>query len=216
MAIATPLAIELELDCSGSAECRSFATPLLSQLALGRYDLCSVFELDAPLEEWAATHRTARRRAARADRLGYAFAPFDRSRYVDDVFAVNTSLERRQGRPMTAGYRERPSSSPEPAPTCPRHGVHAYGVFLDSDLRPELVAYAFIYRAGALALVSQILGHGAHLASDVMYLLARGVLANELELGGYLVYNRHDSGTDGLRYYKERVGFEPREVAWTP
>jgi len=208
-------AIALELECSGSPVCRSFAEPLLSQLVLGRYDVCSVLDLDGlDLEAWAETHRTARRRARRAERLGYRFAPFVREAYVDDLYSINTSLERRQGRPMSAGYRERPSPEPDPEWPCPRHGVHAFGVFAGAEKPVPLVAYAFIYRAGDLALVSQILGHGDYLRDDVMYLLARGVLEVERESGGFLVYNRHDSGTDGLRYFKERIGFEGREVEW--
>jgi hypothetical protein len=29
-----------------------------------------------------------------------------------------------------------------------------------------------------------------------------------------VVYNRADSGTDGLRFFKERLGFGPMEVEW--
>lgn len=208
--------IALEVECQGGEDCSSFAEPLLSQLVLGRYDVMSVLDLDGlELREWAEAHRTARKRAARAERLGYAVATYDRSRYLDDEFAINTSLERRQGRPMTAGYRERPAASD--VWSCPRHRVTAYGVFEPERFR--LVAYAFIYRAGDLALVSQILGHGDYLRDDVMYLLMRGVLEVEADLleveaGGFLVYNRHDSGTAGLRFFKERIGFEEREVEW--
>lgn len=212
MTTATATAIGLEVDCPTSPDCREFAVPLLSQLAGGRYDECSVLDLDLDLREWAATHRTARKRAARSERLGYAFSTFQRERFLEDEFAINTSLEHRQGRPMTAPYRVLPASGPDPVWKCPRHAVRRYGAFHGLNL----VAYAFVYRAGDLALVSQILGHGDHLVGDVMYLLARGVLEAEAPHGGALVYNRHDSGTDGLRYFKERIGFEPRDVVWRP
>lgn len=212
MVVASSVAIELELDCPTSLSCIAFAKPLLAQLVLGDYDECSVLDLELE-PEWLATHRTARRRARHAHSLGYRFAPIVRSAFVDDVFAINTSLPRRQGRPMSAGYRERPIFGDDVF-DCDRHGVHAYGVLKDGTL----VAYAWIYRSGELALVSQILGHGDHLAGDVMYLLARGVIQAEATAnrGGFLVYNRHDSGTDGLRYFKEKTGFEPRGVEWLP
>jgi hypothetical protein len=47
-----------------------------------------------------------------------------------------------------------------------------------------------------------------------MYLLVQGVIEHQAELGGFLVYNRHDSGTDGLRYFKTKLGFEETEVEW--
>lgn len=202
----TTTSLELLGDCPDG--CLDFAEPLLEQLGSGRYDVCSVLDLAG---DWSLDHRTARKRAARARRLGYAFSRIARHEYVDDIHAINTSLNVRQGRPMTAGYRERPSSVPDASPACPRHGVHTFGILAGSTL----VAYSWIYRSGELALVSQILGHGGHLAGDVMYELVRGVIEAELELGGFLVYNRHDSGSDGLRYFKERLGFAPREVVWT-
>lgn len=212
MATSTATAIGLEVDCPTSSDCWDFAVPLLAQLAGGKYDECSVLDLEGTIDEWASTHRTARKRAARAARIGYAFSDFRRERWREDEFAINTSLARRQGRPMTAAYGVLPAFGPDPVWKCPRHGIRRYGAFHGLNL----VAYAFVYRAGALALVSQILGHGDHLAGDVMFLLARGVIEAELDEGGFLVYNRHDSGTDGLRYFKERIGFEARGVEWTP
>jgi hypothetical protein len=69
-----------------------------------------------------------------------------------------------------------------------------------------------LYRCGGLSLISMILGHGDHLRDDIMYLLAAGMIAAHAADGGVLFYNRHDSGTDGLRYYKERLGFAERDV----
>jgi hypothetical protein len=79
-----------------------------------------------------------------------------------------------------------------------------------------LVAYTVIYRAGDLALVSQILGHGDRLDDEIMYLLVQGVVDAESARGGFLVYNRWDSGTDGLRFFKTRLGFRPERVEWMP
>jgi hypothetical protein len=202
--------VYLQLLGSCGDECRAFALPLYDQLGSGAYDECSVLALRGSVLDWQAAHRTARKRAWRAERFGYRFAEVARHEHVDDVFAVNTSMPERQGRPMSAGYLVPPSPTPDPEYLCPLHGVHPYGVLLDD----ELVAYLWCYRSGDLALVSSILGHAEHLRFDVMYLLMRGTIEAELDLGGFLVYNRHDSGTPGLRFYKERCGFEPTEVAW--
>ena len=203
--------VSLEVTCR-SPECATFAYPLYTQLSSGRYDECSVMRLPDSIDEWQEAHRTARKRAWRAERLGYEFDTVQRHRYAEDIYAINTSLGERQGRPMSGGYQERPSDAPDPPYPCPRHGVHAYGVFKDFTL----VAYLWCYRAGDMALVSSILGHGEHLANDVMYLLMRGALKRELVEPGYLIYNRHDSGTEGLRWFKERCGFEPVPVEWQP
>ena len=48
-----------------------------------------------------------------------------------------------------------------------------------------------------------------------MYLLFQHALSGEIagRPGCLVVYNRHDSGTDGLRFFKERVGV-PRRRRW--
>ena len=48
-----------------------------------------------------------------------------------------------------------------------------------------------------------------------MYLLVQGVVDRESLHGGFLVYNRYDSGTDGLRFFKDRCGFERTRVEWS-
>jgi hypothetical protein len=170
--------------------------------------------LPVPLfsDSWRQEHRTARKRADRATRLGYEFMPYEREQCVEDRFEINTSLEHRQGRRMGEGYWERPSESPLPPYPCPLHAYADYGVFSDSG---QLVAYLVLIRCGQLRLISQILGHGDFLEHDIMYLLALGTIKAEIATGGYFVYNRHDSGTEGLRYYKEKLGFEPQQVTWT-
>lgn len=206
----TAEATSISLGLDHDQPCADFAAPLYLQLSRGNYDRCSVLPLPETIETWRAAHRTARKRADRAERLGYRFAEINRANYGDDIYAINTSLQERQGRPMSAGYREHVQYPPDPSYPCPLHAVRAYGVLKGETL----VAYLWLYRAGDLALVSSILGHGDHLADDVMYLLMQGTIAQELAWETFLVYNRWDSGTDGLRYYKTRCGFEEREVRW--
>jgi hypothetical protein len=204
----TGVRISLETGCDEA--CVVLAWPLYRQFAKG-YEVCSVLEAPGSLEQWRETHRTARKRAARAERLGYRFADVRREEYVDDIYAVNTSSPERQGRRMSSGYWERPSDTALPEYACPRHTIRQNAVISDQG---HLVAYLWMFRLGDLALVSQFLGHAEHMPNDVMYLLFQGALKREIEEGGFVVYNRHDSGTDGLRYYKERCGFQAMEVTW--
>lgn len=210
MATMTATAIRLETACD-HALCSELAFPLHKQLSNGPYDLCSVMDIP-DVEAWRAEHRTARKRADRAERRGYAFQHVRRHERIEEIHAINLSAPARQGRPMSAGYLERPSGTPLPVYPCPRHRVSTYGV---EDKDGVLVAYLSLYRAGQLALVSQILGHAQHLASEVMYLLWQGMLgAERSEPDGFVVYNRWDSGSDGLRFFKERVGLAETPVEW--
>jgi hypothetical protein len=202
--------IRLEPACVDSS-CAELAWQLHRKLDTPNYTRgVALMPCPDSLEQWQAHHRTARKRAWRAGRLGYRFAEVDMSSYADDRFAINVSLERRQGRPMEAGYRKRYQPSRLPDYSCARHKIHTYGVLQDDGLR----AYLTLYRVGDLALVSMILGHGDHLRNDVMYLLAAGMVEAHAGEGCWFYYNRWDSGTDGLRFYKERIGFREADVEW--
>lgn len=201
--------ISLELAC-GLPSCAEFGLPLYRQLVHG-YEECALLVLPQSLDEWRAEHRTARKRADRARRRGYRFSAIARHDRAAEIYAINTSAAERQGRPMTKGYRQPPSQTPLPDYPCPLHAVRTYGV---ETLHGRLVAYLFVVRSGALALVSQILGHAAYLEDEIMYLLVEGAIGRETRWPGLLVYNRWDSGSDGLRFFKARLGFEPGAVEW--
>lgn len=204
--------IALSLETSCGQMCESVSVPLFEQLSSGRYDLCSAVRIPGTIDEWRSEHRTARKRAKRATVRGYVSMPLAREHHADEIHAINTSAQRRQGRPMSAGYLERHDFPALPDYPCARHAIRPTGVW-DGD--GTLVAYLVMHRAGDLALVSQILGHAAHLGNEIMYLLFEHALRREIHAGsGAVVYNRHDSGTDGLRFFKERLGFSEMEVAW--
>lgn len=205
------ITINLEAGCTYDT-CADLAYRFKHQLGVPKYShAASVLPMPFSVEAWRADHRTARKRADRARRLGYLFTDIDRSRFNDDIHEINTSMAERQGRPMSAGYLERHNHGPLPSYPCARHRVHTYGVLHGERLR----AYLTVYRCGDLCLVSMILGHGDYLRDDIMYLLAGGLVEAQAGGGGFLFYNSHDSGTDGLRYYKERVGFRPTDITWT-
>jgi hypothetical protein len=204
--------VSLELDCSEA--CDVFARPLLEKMGSGPYDVCSVMEIPWSLDEWRAEHKTARRRVDRCRHRGYSFRWLAREKHLADIHAINLSAPVRQGRAMSHGYKVWPTDGPLPVYGCGRHAIRTWGVF---DPTGVVVAYLTMYRAGQLALVSQILGHADHLDNEVMWLLFAGALEQEIRYGpGMLVYNRHDSGTDGLRWWKEHAGFEATEVRWVP
>lgn len=208
-----PVEISMGLPCDYPF-CADHAGPLFTQLSVPRYsEGASVLAVPETAAQWRSEHRTARKRAWRAERLGYFFAEVDFSMWSDDIFAVNTSMSERQGRPMSDGYTTRRAHRQLSADQtrCPHHRTHTYGVLRDE----RLLAYLTMHRAGDLGMISMILGHGDHLRNDIMYLLAAGMVEEHAGSGGWFYYNRHDSGTDGLVYYKERIGFHEADIAWS-
>jgi hypothetical protein len=166
-------------------------------------------------EEPFAEHRTARKRALRAKRKGYLVVTFEpRDRYAD-MLSINRSSPVRQGRAMDDSYVNlTPTTGLIGPPKCHAHNVTMYGVATPEHLR--IVAYGCIYRCGDLVHVSQWLGHADFLDDGIMFLLAEWIMREQTAKGGRLFfYNRHDSGTEGLRWYKERIGLQEGDVRWT-
>lgn len=213
--------IRVVIDCDllgvcTSDDCRALAIKEFSTLNMKRYSegvSCRrLVSHDA--EEPFAEHRTARKRALRAQRKGYRVTTFEPCTRHEDMLAINRSTPARQGRPMDEAYVNlKPTSSLIGKPSCDRHNVLMYGVLTE---RGRLVAYAGIYRCGDLAHVSQFLGHADFLDDGIMYLIMDAIIRSAVSTGAtVLFYNRHDSGSDGLRWYKERVGLKPEGVKWT-
>jgi hypothetical protein len=193
-----------------------FTAPHPRRPEVGAYqDGCSILTLPATFEEYwegAAGYGT-RRKVRKAQKEGYSFAIIDRDQYLDDIFAINTSMSERQGKEMTEHYQERPGPfGPPPDYTCPRHQIRTYGVLKDG----HLVAYTWLYQVGEMCLFSTILGHGDHLTAGVMYLLVAESVRDVMAVAGTkdAMYNMHQSGTDGLRFFKEQMGFRSHWVNW--
>ncbi len=211
MTVATqPQVVTVNLTAACTRDhCLRMGWQLKRQLDPAYRSDASVLELDGMFTDYLAHRRTARKRAAHAKRLGYTFQPVERHAYEGDIHAINTSMPVRQGRPMAPGYHQKGAYGPNPV-VCPRHHVYTYGVLQDD----RLAAYLWLYRSGQLAMVSSILGHADHLENGVMYLLFLGMLERQFRHGGTAYYNRWSSGTDGLRFFKTRVGMEPGTVNW--
>ena len=210
---AITVAVRLERACAYES-CLTMADGLYVQLAAGGYTWpMSVLPLDQDPDEYLTGLRTARRRATRAEALGYRFARFERADYPSDVNEINQSRSVRQGRPMSDAYLRAQTFTPVGLQPCDRHRITQYGVFAPGG---ALRAYAVVHRSGELGLVSQILGHGDHEPDGIMQLLGVQTYYAEHPNGGYLVYNRHDSGTDGLRQAKEWLRYQPVRIEWQP
>jgi len=133
----------------------------------------------------------------------------ERNERLDQLHAVNTSSDIRQGRPMAEHYRNYPAVITGNR-TCDKHYSEFIGVFNASD---TLVGYITANFFGEMAASSQILGHAEHLKAGIMLNLWTHFVQICLERGiKGIIYSRWSDGHDSLRYWKHSVGLRPMKI----
>jgi hypothetical protein len=158
-------------------------------------------------EAYLASRRYARRRARRADRLGYSVALFNPAARRSELLAIHASLPERQGRPIDADYLDADATW-ETGPQIDYLGV------LKDDV---LLAYSRVQYAGEIAGLPRIMGHGDHLDNGVMFLLMAAIVDHTKSSrpdARYVMYDTFFGAPDGLRSFKTNLGFQPYYVRW--
>ena len=144
--------------------------------------------------------------AKRARARGYRVALIDSNRYIDDIHAINTALEQRQGRPMDAGYREKKLHFE----TLPH--FRYYGLFNGEG---KLVAYANLGIYGNFAGFAQLIGIRNN--DGIMHLLVVDIVNELIEQKQvrYLMYDTFFGAHPGMRTFKTILGFQPYRARYS-
>jgi hypothetical protein len=136
---------------------------------------------------------------------GYVFREINRNDYIEDIYAINTSLEQRQGRPMDPAYFQKQLQYEDV------ESFRYYGV-LAADGR--LMAYCDVGIYGNFAATDRILGY--HSNDGIMYLLLFEIACRLIDEGHlhYLMYDTFLGAQPGLRNFKRKLGFRPYRIRY--
>jgi len=144
--------------------------------------------------------------ATRARKRGYVCREIERNAHVEEIHAINTSLEVRQGRRMDQDYLDKVTHFER------LDHFSYYGV-----LNPEgrLVAYANVGHYGNFDAFSQLLGVRSN--DGIMHLLVVDVVSRLIERKQvrYLMYDTFFGAQPGLQQFKRIVGFQPFRVKYS-
>lgn len=138
----------------------------------------------------------SRKAAAR----GYRLRHIDRNEHIDEIHAIHTSVDERQGRPMDEPYRVKKTVyENEPHVEC-------FGVF-GADNR--LAAYCSTARYGNFVSTDQLMGLKNN--DGIMHLLLLTIICRLIEERevDYFMYDTYLGAKPGLRDFKRRIGFSP-------
>lgn len=144
--------------------------------------------------------------AKRARSRGYRTAEIDRNRYVDDIHAINTALDERQGRPMDRAYRDKQLHFETLA------HFRYFGTF---DAQGRLVAYANLGLYGNFGGFAQIIGLRNN--DGFMHLLMVDIVSRFIEQGAvrYLMYDTFFGAHPGMQTFKKILGFRPYRAKYS-
>jgi hypothetical protein len=144
--------------------------------------------------------------AGKAKSRGYVVVEIDRNDFIDEIHAVNTSLEVRQGRPMDSAYLEKITYYK------PDNNFKYYGVLNSSG---KLMAYGEVGFYGNFAAFVRLLGHRNN--DGIMHLMVTEIICRLIEDGTlrYAMYDTYFGANSGLKMFKTMLGFQPYRVKFS-
>ena len=138
--------------------------------------------------------------ARRASMRGYQVSRIDRNRFIDDIHAIHTSIDIRQGRPMDDAYLTKETAFED-------HPHFSY--FGTTDKTERLVGYCNVAVLGNFAATERVIGNKNN--DGAMYLLLTEIICGLIEQKtvNYLMYDSYLGAQPGLRAFKRKLGFRP-------
>lgn len=181
--------------------------PMIKNKTMG-VALIDLRKFKCPAEYLATVKKKdyAAHRARQARNTGCTVRRIDRNDFLDAIYEINTSSEKRQGRPMDAEYQRRPGVFDERAP------MQSYGVFSEAD---TLMGYCSFGVYGNFAATDKLLGYRNK--DGAMYLLLLEIICRligqkQIE---FFMYDTFLGAQPGLQDFKRRIGFRPYRVSYT-
>lgn len=153
-----------------------------------------------------------RRMRNKAIRHGFHFVTADPMNHLTDMLAINLSAPVRQGRPMAPDYLH--------AEGIRRYFMGKERIYCVFDQGGAMKAYAYVPVIGEVCILDRILGHSEDLDKGLMYLLVSEIIREMIALKNsngepkWMEYDTYFGGSQGIRYFKEKLGFMPYKVKW--
>ena len=136
---------------------------------------------------------------------GYRTRRIDRNAHLDEIHAIHTSCDERQGRPIDSSYLHKHPYPDQPHCVC-------HGAF---DAGGRLAAYCNVARFGNFVATDQLMGYKN--GDGAMYLLIASIICELIEERrvAWFMYDSYLGAQPGLRDFKRRLGFHPYRVRYS-
>ncbi len=144
--------------------------------------------------------------ARKAKSKGYRLVEIDRNDYIDDIHAINISVETRQGRPMDAAYLQKITHFDA------EKNFKYFGVL---NAEGRLTGYGDLGFYGNFAAFNRVIGvrnnHG------MMHMMITEIVCQAIEARtcNYIMYDTCFGASPGLLQFKEMLGFQPYRAKYS-
>ncbi len=148
----------------------------------------------------------SRNMVRKPEKNGFRIELFDKNCYLNDIYAIHTSLDVRQGQPLADHYRTRMHANYRPRASWELISEEWWGAFASDG---KLAGYIYLPGTNGEYLTSRIMGHGEFLRFGIMNALLSEVIRKHAGENAHIMYGMYEHGTDGLRQFKTSMGFRP-------
>lgn len=140
-----------------------------------------------------------------ARKRGYTVREIRRNDHIDEIHAIHTPSKIRQGRPMDMPYQVLQTEFDDAPP------LRCFGVFQRDG---TLVGYCSFGLYGNFAATDKVIG--IKNKDGAMYLLLLEILSFLIARTSveFFMYDTYLGARDGLRSFKQRIGFRPYRVSY--
>jgi len=157
--------------------------------------------IDIYLKEIGAKSRNMN---VKAQKNGIVCKIFNWNEYLDNIYEINTSSIKRQGRTMDEAYMQYPEKVNNEIED--DFSIEFVGAFVDE----KLIGYIELYNYGNFTMINRILGHKNYLKFGAMNLLIKecveyAIKSQRIEYINYLTMQ--NTKGNSLSAFKKRVGF---------
>lgn len=174
----------------------------------------ALMQLPGSMDEYlSGKHKEyLRRMRNRAVREGFRFGTADPMEYLNEMLTINTSAPIRQGRPMAPEYLDIKSLR--------KYFQEKEKLYCVFNSEGVVRAYAYIPVVGDVGIFDRLLGQYEDLDKGIMYLLVSEIIREMIALKkstgrpNWMEYDTFFGGSEGIRFFKEKLGFVPYKVRW--
>src|SRR5579875_49011 len=156
---------------------------------------------------------SARRNYKKESRCGYIFSKIQFNDYLEDIGAIRSSAEYRQGKMSEEWLRQPPRPVANPPSQTDVHDYSYFGVLREG----RLYSYAGCFIAGEMCHLEQIFGHERFQPDGIVPMLIISI-ANYLYTTHphvkYYIYGSYFGAGETMRRFKRKFGFLPHRVTW--